>query len=133
MTRQRIPFFTDNCVPDSVGDAIMAAGHVLTRLRLHMAKESEDRVIAVTCAESGHVLVSHDNDFKAIAKRFQITQSQYHKLLHRIDLRCDEPLGARRISEAMSIIEHEWLLVCKGGREFPMVIQISNVAIRIIR
>ena len=133
MAKQPIPFFTDNCVPNSVGDAIAAAGHPLFRLREHMAGDSEDRVIAVACAENGHVLVTLDNDFKAIAKRLQVTQGQYRKLLHRIDLHCDENLGAQRIKEAMSIIEHEWLLVCKGGRDFPMVIQISNVAIRILR
>ena len=132
MAKLEIPFFTDNCVPDSVGNAILAAGHKLERLRDFMAKESADSVVATTCAQSGRVLVSHDNDFKQIAKRLNITQKQYQYQLHRIDLRCDEPIGAQRISEARSIIEHEWALFSQR-RELPMVIQITNVSIRIVR
>ena len=126
-----IPFFTDHNVPDSVGKAIVGAGHVLQRLRECMPSDTKDPVIAIACARAGQVLVSHDNDFKAIAKRLNLTKSQYLKSLHRIDLRCPEPEGARRILDAMSLIEHEWRRSRKSKE--PMVIEIKDALIRVLR
>jgi len=125
-----ISFFTDHCVPDSVGNALMTAGHDVTRLRDVMDTKSADPVIAVACAQSGHVLVSHDPDFRRIARDLRITQRQYHNSLHRIQLRCPEPRGAERIREALSLIEFEWGLVQPNR---PMVIEITDVAIRVCR
>lgn len=125
-----IAFFTDQNVPDSVGAALLQAGHSLTRLRDVMDTRTADPVIAVACAQSGHVLVSHDSDFKAIAKRLQITQRQYHSRLHRVHMRCPEPHSAQRIADALSLIEFEWTLV---REDRPMVIEISDAAIRVCR
>lgn len=125
-----IPFFTDQNVPDSVGDALLQAGHAVTRLRDVMDTKTPDPIIAVACAQSGHVLVSHDGDFRAIAKRLQITQRQYQRTLHRIQLRCPEPEGAARMRDALSLIEYEW---ARLSGERPMVIEISSVAIRVLR
>lgn len=124
--RPKIPFFTDQCVPDSVGNALVRAGHDLVRLRTCMATDTADPVIAVACSRNGQVLVSHDHDFRQIAKRLRITQRQYRLSLHRIDLRCSEPEGATRIIEALSLIEHEWLLV-RDGR--PMVVEVRSQTI----
>jgi predicted nuclease of predicted toxin-antitoxin system len=131
MAHQPIPFFTDNCVPDSVGNAIIAAGHQLTRLRDCMLTDTKDPVIAIACAEGGQVLVSHDNDFKAVAKRLQISQGQYQKRLHRVDLRCEEPSSAHRLEVAMSLIEHEWMVANHRGH--AMVIEIKDSLIRVLR
>ena len=76
-------------------------------------------------------MVTHDNDFKSIAKRFQLTRNEYRNKLHRIDLNCFEPDGARRIAEAMSLIEHEWDLV--RALDVPMVIEIKDTLIRVMR
>jgi hypothetical protein len=96
-----------------------------------MATTAKDPLIAIACARGGQVLVSHDNDFKAIVRRLKLTHSQYHNSLHRIDLRCFEPDGARRIAEAMTLIEHEWQLV--QGLDYPMVIEIKDNLIRVMR
>ena len=67
--RAVIPFFTDNDVPDSVGDVIAAAGHKLTRLRDAMLTDSADPVVAAACREHGQVLVTHNwKDFRKILK-----------------------------------------------------------------
>lgn len=125
-----IPFFTDQNVPDSVGEVLKAAGHGVTRLRDVMDTKTADPIIGVACADSGQVLVSHDGDFRATSKRLQITQRQYLNLLHRIQLRCPEPQSAKRIGDAMSIIESEWQLVLP---ERPMVIEILAGSIKICR
>lgn len=82
-----IPFFTDQNVPDSVGEVLKAAGHELTRLRDVMDPTTADPIIGVACAGSGHVLVSHDGDFRNAARRLKITQRQYQRSL--TELTCD--------------------------------------------
>lgn len=121
-----IPFFTDQNVPDSVGQVLIDAGHHLTRLRDVMDIRSPDPVIAVACSRHGQVLVSHDTDFRDISRRLRITQRQYRNSLHRIHLGCPEPRSAQRIKEALSLIEAEWLLT-KPDR--PLVIEIRTGSI----
>jgi hypothetical protein len=95
-----------------------------------MPEDSPDPVIAVACARSGHVLVSHDKDFKKVSKRLKITQRQYRNSLHRIALCCPEPRDVSRLQDALSIIEHEWRLVAQNR---PMVIEIRTTSILIHR
>lgn len=125
-----IPFFTDQNVPDSVGKVLLAAGHKVTRLRDVMATTTADPIIAVACSQSGHVLVSHDSDFRQISKRLKISQKQYQKSLHRIQLGCLEPNSAKRILDALSLIQLEWRLIKKDQ---PMVIDIRDKSIRTSR
>jgi hypothetical protein len=96
-----------------------------------MARDTKDPLIALACMESSHVLVSHDNDFREIAKRLQTSQKHYHKLLHRVDLRCFEPEAAKRIASVMALIESEWLLA--NERKEPMVIEIRDSTILLRR
>ena len=132
MERVVIRFFTDNNVPDSVGQAILNAGHNLVRLRDVMLANTPDQVIAVACSRSGHVLVTNDGDFRGIgaAKRLGITNREYRTKLHRIQLRCEPPRAAKRIQEVMSLIEHEWAIL-DGSR--PLVIELRDDIIRLMR
>lgn len=125
-----IPFFTDHNVPESVGDYLLSIKHEVTRLRHVMPQNTSDPVIAVACSRAGQVLISHDNDFRQTAKRLQITQRQYQNSLHRIQLRCPEPRSAKRIEQAIAVIEREWIEL-DGSR--PMVIEIGDQYIRINR
>jgi predicted nuclease of predicted toxin-antitoxin system len=128
-TAAPIPFFTDHNVPDSVGAAIVAANHTLTRLRECMSPDSDDKLIAVTCARSGQVLVSHDNDFKEITKRLQLTR--FKNSLHRIDLKCSGPVAAGRMRDVLSLIEHEWFHARLLG--IPMLVTVGSDWIRVRR
>ena len=131
MQRPCIQFFTDHNVADSVGNALLFGGHGLVRLRECMPKDTKDPLVALACSESGHVLVSHDNDFREVSRRLQITQGQYRKLLHRVDLRCFEPDAARRVTETMQLIETEWQRACH--MIYPMVIEIRDSTILLRR
>jgi predicted nuclease of predicted toxin-antitoxin system len=126
-----IHFFIDNCVADSVGKVLRVAGHDVVFLRDSMPKDTKDPVIAVACSENAKVLVTHDKDFREIAKALNMTQKEYRMNLHRISLRCAEPVAASRISDALSLIEFEWDR-CEQGKT-QMVIEITNVAIRVLR
>lgn len=125
-----IPFFTDQNVPDSAGNTLVRAGHSLTRLRDVMATTTADPTIAVACSQSGHVLVSHDKDFRQVARRLNITQRQYQNSLHRILLACPEPDAATRLTAALSLIESEWAHPRNGC---PMVIEIRSKSIMTFR
>ncbi len=128
--RSIIPFFTDQNVPDSVGEALVDAGHELTWLRDVLDADTVDPIIAVACERSGQVLVTHDTDFRQAAKLLKITQRQYQNSLHRIMLRCPEPDSARRILEGLSLIEAEWELAVP---ERAMVIEIKSRSFTTLR
>ena len=115
-----------------MGDALVTAGHEVTRLRDVMLTDTTDTVIAVACSRSGHVLVTHDKDFRGAgaAKRLGITRREYQTTLHRIQLRCEEPRSASRVQLALSVIEHEWSIL-DGSR--PLVIEIRDDIIRLMR
>lgn len=132
MERVVIGFFADHNVPESVTKALTDAGHTVTKLRDSMLTDTKDPVIAAACSRSGQVLVTLDNDFRGAdaAKRLGMTQREYRTKLHRIQLRCTAPKAAKRIQDAMSLIEHEWLLV-DGTR--PLVIEIRDEVIRVMR
>ena len=125
-----IPFFADHNVPESVCLYLESEGHQVTRLRTVMATETADTIIAAACSHSGHVLISHDNDFRSLAKRLEITQRTYMQKLHRIQLRCSPPNAATRVKEAMSMIENEWGLITPNR---PMVIEIRYKSIHTLR
>ena len=127
MSRPPIRFFTDQNVADSAGNALKCRGYELVRLRECMATDSKDPVVALTCLHGGYVLVSHDTDFKAVAKRLAMTQRYYRQHLHRIDLKCTEPEAANRLAEAIGIIENEWSLACE--KKLSMVIEIRSKSI----
>lgn len=66
---ERIPFFVDQNVPESVGKVLEAAKHDVVRLREVMATDTADALIAVACAEGGQVLVTCDRDFRPFRRR----------------------------------------------------------------
>ncbi|MEX2479752.1 MAG: DUF5615 family PIN-like protein [Gammaproteobacteria bacterium] len=129
-TKVAIRFFTDQNVANSVGDALVEAGHGLTRLRDVMEGTTPDPIIAVACVLGEHVLVSHDKDFRQISKRLNVTRRQYRNMLHRIQLCCPEPKAALRVREALSLIEAEWHLASASR---PMIIDLHEHSIRTYR
>lgn len=125
-----LPFFTDQNVADSAGNALVAAGHSLVRLRDCMATDSPDDLVAAACLRSGHILISHDPDFKALAKRLEISQKQYLNKFHRVNLRCFEPDAAERLKAALPVIELEWRLTAMAGRQMVIEVRSSSIWIR---
>jgi hypothetical protein len=130
MAKGALPFFMDNCVADSVGKALQAAGHDVVFLRDCMPTDTKDPVVVVACTESARILVSHDKDFKQIAKTLSVSKKKSKKL-HRIALCCPEPAAAARIKEALSLIEWEWSRCGRGKTQLS--IEITNVAIKVWR
>ena len=130
MDSEIIAFFTDQNVPDSVGQRVLAAGHSLVRLRDVMLTDTKDPIIAIACEKSGHVLITHDKDFRSSARRFGLTQKQYQGALHRVLMQCHEPESASRFTSALTLIEHEWKF---ASAVRPLNIEVRTHSIRTIR
>lgn len=131
--RAVIPFFTDNDVPDSVGDVIAAAGHKLTRLRDAMLTDSADPVVAAACREHGQVLVTHNwKDFRKILKADAAVSEKYANSLCRIEMRCEQYRSADRLKAELPIIEQEWARHQANPTQ-PMWVEIGDEHIRVSR
>jgi predicted nuclease of predicted toxin-antitoxin system len=99
-------FFLDHGVPVSVAETLSAGRHEVIILKDALPPDAEDPVVALTAAENAAVLVSFDKDFRAIAGRLGVSNKRLRKL-SRIQIRCKEPEGPRRLKDAMTFIEHE--------------------------
>jgi hypothetical protein len=130
--RGPIPFFTDEDVADSVGEAIKAAGHGLTRLRDAMLRGSADPVVAAACREGGLVLVTHNyRHFRRHSRELEATQKRLDRL-SRVELECSQVIAAHRFTEEIALIELEWER--QGGPDQPgMRIAIGDKIIRLAR
>lgn len=130
MGKSPIPFFMDHCVPASTSKLLVAAGHDVILLKDCMPTDTKDPVIAIACAENARVLVTHDKDFKQISKKLNIVKREF-ALLHRVSMRCDDPLSAARMQDALSLIEWEWDRCGCGTQQ--MIIEVTNATIKVIR
>ena len=55
------------------------------------------------------ILVAFDHDMKQLAQRYGIGSGRFKRLCL-IKFLCPEPMAAKRLEQAMSLIEHEWLV-----------------------
>jgi Uncharacterized protein conserved in bacteria len=101
-------FFTDQCVPESVARALERAGYEVIRLREKIATNTPDQAVAAISEVNKAVLVTMDGDFKKIATRAGVGRRVHRTLsLLRFE-KCRESRAADRISQALSLIQHEW-------------------------
>ncbi len=122
----QLRFFLDNCVPDSVGRALAAAGHEVIYQRSAVARDAADILVALTSVENDAILVTFDRDHKAIASRLAVSHRRLNKL-SRIDFACHEPEAARRIQAGLTFIEAEWKLACAAS-DRRMFIRITSIS-----
>src|SRR6185437_9429477 len=100
-------FFLDHNVPASVGDVLVESEHEVIILKDAIAPDSADPLVALTAAENDAILISCDKDFRVIAGRLGVSRNRLRKL-SRIAMRCKGPVCARRLNDALGLIEHEW-------------------------
>lgn len=105
-----LKFFLDEGVPDSVARTLREFGHDATVLRQSgVARGSSDQVVATFAEVSESILVALDGDMKQLAKDNGVGNGRFKKL-NLLKLSCAEPIAARRVRDAMSLIEHEWMI-----------------------
>lgn len=110
MPRRKIRFLTDEDVPDSVGEALRARGHLVVRVReAEMLMGSPDKIVAAAAREAGHVLVTHNyRDFrKEVREHLKSTNAQVDRLCV-VELECGQVGAAERVKEEIDLIEREF-------------------------
>lgn len=127
-----IRFLLDNCVPDSVGEALRLRGHTIVHVRDILPIDSSDPLVATVSEEDNAVLVSCDRDFKMIAPRIPRGQRARYRRLSRVALECNEPQAADRIQAALTLIEAEYEIAQKSSDKRMMVV-IQNNGIKTLR
>lgn len=103
----RLKFFLDEGVPDSVGVVCADFGHEVIYLRDSIPTGSPDDLVCVAAEKNEAILVACDGDFKQLARKFGVGGGRFKKL-SLVKLSVKSPLAAKRIAQAMSLIEHEW-------------------------
>ncbi|MDE0717734.1 MAG: hypothetical protein F4027_14760 [Rhodospirillaceae bacterium] len=127
-------FFVDQCVPESVARTLEKYGHEAIRLRERIAPDSPDTLVAAVSQANDAILVTMDGDFRKIASYHGVGSGRFRRLsLLRFE-RCRESRAARRLDEAMSLIEHEWDVGARrSSRDRRMFVVITASSIRTYR
>lgn len=94
-----------------------------------MPIDSPDPVVATVGDMEGAVLVSCDHDFEAIAPRILKGMRARFRKLSRISIRCAEYHAARRVEEAMELIELEYR-TAQSRADKRMFIEIQTTGIK---
>ena len=133
MRRRRplLRLFLDEGVPDSVGQCFSKAGHTVIYERDAIAPGSPDQLVCAVSEANDAILVALDADMRQLAQRRGVGQRRFRRL-SLIKLSCRETSAAKRVEEAMSLIEHEWQ-VGSQSRDRRIFIEIRNSVIRTVR
>jgi hypothetical protein len=107
--RPRLRALLDAGVPDSVGAVLTKHSHEVIYYRDVLPEKTADDIVCATALANDAILVAMDGDMKQFPKRFGISQgSSRFDRLSLIRLCCNEVLAAKRLDQAISLIEHEW-------------------------
>lgn len=107
--RQKLCVLLDAGVPDSVGRTFQQDGHVVFFHRDVLPERTPDHAVCVTAIENDAILVAIDGDMKQLPKRYgkSLQDGRYEKL-NIIRLCCNEVMAAKRLQQALPLIEMEW-------------------------
>jgi predicted nuclease of predicted toxin-antitoxin system len=129
--RPTLRIFTDEGVPDSVGECFIARGHVVIRLREAVATGSPDPLVCAAAEANDAILVALDGDMRSLAQRRGIGQRRF-RTLSLIKLSCKITRSTERIEAAVSLIEHEWRY-SEGQADRRLFVEIGSDVIRTFR
>jgi predicted nuclease of predicted toxin-antitoxin system len=101
--------FLDEGVPIAVGQTFAEHGHEVIYLKDAIQRGSPDTLVSATAQANNAILVAFDSDMKQIARDHGVSNSRFVKL-SLIKFSCSEPMAVKRLTLAMSLIEHEWRL-----------------------
>ena len=103
-------FMLDENVPAEMAEMLVVHGHQAEFIRDYVPPGAADPLVATVAEQNNSVLVSFDGDFQVIAPRIPIGHRARFRRLSRIWMRCGEPMGARRLESALSLVESEFEL-----------------------
>jgi predicted nuclease of predicted toxin-antitoxin system len=97
----------DEGVPAEVGNVFRRHGHELIPFKEVLTPGSADDLVCTVAQANNALLVAYDNDMKQYVRR-QGQGPDRFKRLHLLKFNCPEPMAAKRLEEAMSLIGNEW-------------------------
>lgn len=129
--RPQLRFFLDECVPDSVGRVFSDSGHVVIFLREAGATGSPDPLVCALAEANDAILVSLDGDMKQIARNEGVSKGRFAHL-SLLKLSCEAIHAAIRAAEALTLVEHEWMVPRQAG-ERRLFMEIGKKVMRTFR
>lgn len=105
--RPTMIFLLDAGVPVSVGKVIQTHGHDVIAYHDVLEDGAPDLLVCETAMKNDAILVAVDLDMRRIANRYG--NNPRFSGLNILHLGCKEVLAAKRLDQAMGMIEGEWL------------------------
>jgi len=115
----------------SVGRSLFEAGHEVIYFKDAAIPGSPDQLVCAVSESNEAILVALDGDMRQIARQRGVGHKRFRRL-SLIKLSCRESHAAKRIGEAMSLIEHEWDVSSREALR-RIFIEIGNGFIRTAR
>lgn len=110
-------FLLDAGVPVSVGKAFQSHGHDVIYYHDVLPERANDLLVCETAMQNDAVLVAIDLDMRRIANRYG-NNPRFAKL-NLLHLGCNEVMAAKRLEQALSLIQSEWeFKLLKPSRRF---------------
>lgn len=103
----RLRFLLDEGAPRSVGRLLEEHGHEVIYFAEALTPGSPDVLVAKAAEANEAILVAVDGDMKELAKRAGIGGGRFRQL-SLLKFSCREPMAAKRLAQALSLVEHEW-------------------------
>jgi hypothetical protein len=100
---QKLRFFTDENIGDSIVRFLRDRGHSVYRCKSHLPEGTPDPVVATTAMEDNRILISQDRDFNH--QRFD--QPRFARL-SRIGITGHGPELLAVIKEHIHLVEAQW-------------------------
>jgi predicted nuclease of predicted toxin-antitoxin system len=129
--RLKLRVLLDEGVPLEVGRTFERHGHEVIPFEEAVKRGARDELVCAAAEANDALLVAFDNDMRQVARRQGIGAARF-KRLNLLKFTCSEPMAARRLEEAMSLIEHEWAVAAqKTGRR--LYVEIGTHVLRSFR
>jgi predicted nuclease of predicted toxin-antitoxin system len=121
----------DEGVPAEVAEVFRLHGHKVIPFEEVLTPGVADELVCAAAQANNALLVAYDNDMKQYVRRRGEGPDRF-KNLHLLKFNCPEPMAAKRLEEAMSMIVHEWAVAhLKVARR--VYVEISTHDIRTFR
>jgi predicted nuclease of predicted toxin-antitoxin system len=118
-------------VPQDVGRIFEERGHEVIPFEEAVKRGARDELVCAAAEANDALLVAFDNDMKQVARRYGVGSTRF-KRLNLLKFTCPEPMAAKRLAEAMSLIEHEWAVAEQStGRR--VYLEVSTHVLRTFR
>jgi predicted nuclease of predicted toxin-antitoxin system len=117
----------DEGVPAEVGQVFSRHAHEVIPSEDVLKPGSADELVCAAAEANTALLVAYDNDMKQYVRR-QGKGADRFKRLHLLKFNCPEPMAAKRIEEAMTMIENEWeVATTKAARRVYVEINVHDI------